>query len=133
MICPPRLTQRAALAALAAGPDWITPHMASLAERRRLVLEAVGSARSRGLPITLPIVPDGAFYALLSCATPLAGEALVERLVLDHGVALLPGEAFGLGGGEGASLLRLSYGMLEPPLLRQALDRLLGGLGELLG
>jgi aspartate/methionine/tyrosine aminotransferase len=133
MICPPRFTQRAALAALAAGPDWITPHMASLAERRRLVLEAVGSARSRGLPITLPIVPDGAFYALLSCATPLAGEALVERLVLDHGVALLPGEAFGLRGGEGASLLRLSYGMLEPSLLRQALDRLLGGLGALLG
>jgi aspartate/methionine/tyrosine aminotransferase len=107
--------------------------LAGLEERRRLVLEAVALAQSRGLPITLPIVPDGAFYALLSCATPLAGETLVERLVLDHGVAALPGEAFGLGGGEGPSLLRLSYGMLEPPLLREALDRLMGGLEELLG
>jgi aspartate/methionine/tyrosine aminotransferase len=133
MICPPRLTQRAALAALAAGPDWIAPRVASLEERRRLVLEAVASARSQGLPITLPIDPDGAFYALLSCTTPLSGEALVERLVLDHGVAALPGEAFGLGGGEGPSLLRLSYGMLEPTLLAEALDRLLMGLWQLLG
>jgi aspartate/methionine/tyrosine aminotransferase len=133
MICPPRITQRAALAALAAGPDWIATRVASLKERRRLVLEAVASARSQGLPITLPVVPDGAFYALLSCATPLAGEALVERLVLDHGVATLPGEAFGIGGGEGPSLLRLSYGMLEPPLLAEALDRLLMGLRQLLG
>ena len=133
MICPPRLTQRAALAALAAGPDWIAPRVASLEERRRLVLEAVASARSQGLPITLPIVPDGAFYALLSCTTPLSGEALVEHLVLDHGVAALPGEAFGLGGGEGPSLLRLSYGMLEPTLLAEALDRLLMGLWQLLG
>jgi aspartate/methionine/tyrosine aminotransferase len=133
MICPPRLTQRAALAALAAGPDWIAPRVASLEERRRLVLEAVASARSQGLPITLPIDPDGAFYALLSCTTPLSGEALLERLVLDHGVAALPGEAFGLGGGEGPSLLRLSYGMLEPTLLAEALDRLLMGLWQLLG
>jgi len=132
MICPPRITQRAALAALAAGPDWIATRVASLKERRRLVLEAVASARSQGLPITLPVVPDGAFYALLSCDTPLAGEALVERLVLDHGVAALPGEAFGIGGGEGPSLLRLSYGMLEPPLLAEALDRLLIGLRQLL-
>lgn len=133
MICPPRITQRAALAALAAGPDWIATRVASLGERRRLVLDAVASARSQGLPITLPVVPDGAFYALLSCATPLGGEALVERLVLDHGVAALPGEAFGIGGGEGPSLLRLSYGMLEPPLLAEALDRLLVGLRQLLG
>jgi aspartate/methionine/tyrosine aminotransferase len=53
--------------------------------------------------------------------------------VLDHGVAALPGEAFGIGGGEGPSLLRLSYGMLEPPLLAEALDRLLMGLRQLLG
>ena len=132
MICPPRITQCAALAALAAGPDWIAPRVASLEERRRLVLEAVASAGGRGLPITLPVVPDGAFYALLSCASPLGGEALVERLVLDHGVAALPGEAFGLGGGGGPSLLRLSYGMLEPPLLAEALDRLLVGLRQLL-
>jgi aspartate/methionine/tyrosine aminotransferase len=133
MICPPRLTQRAALAALAAGPDWIAPRVASLQERRCLLLEAVASAQARGLPITLPIVPDGAFYALLSCASPLDGEVLVERLVLDHGVAALPGEAFGLGGGGGPTFLRLSYGMLEPPLLAEALDRLLVGLRQLLG
>jgi hypothetical protein len=48
-------------------------------------------------------------------------------------VAALPGEAFGLGGGESRSLLRLSYGMLEPPLLGEALVRLLVGLRKLLG
>jgi aspartate/methionine/tyrosine aminotransferase len=133
MICPPRLTQRAALAALAAGPDWLAPRVASLEDRRALLLDAVALAQARGLAITIPILPDGAFYALLSCATPLAGETLVQRLVLDHGVAALPGEAFGYGVGGGSAVLRLSYGMLEPPLLAAALDRLLAGLSVLLG
>jgi len=132
MICPPRITQRAALAALGAGAAWIAPRMASLKERRSLVLDTLAAAQAQGLPITIPVVPDGAFYVLVGCATPLAGEALVERLVLEHGVAALPGEAFGLGDGEGAAQLRLSYGMLDTPLLKAALERLLVGLRELL-
>jgi aspartate/methionine/tyrosine aminotransferase len=131
LICPPRLMQQAAVAALEAGPAWVAPRVAGLAPRRRQVLEAVAAARRRGLPLELVAEPDGAFYALLACSTPLSGEELVRRLVLEHGVALLPGEAFGLVPQGGTSTLRLSYGMLEGALLQEALDRLVGGLEQL--
>ena len=133
LICPPRLTQRAAVAALKAGSAWTAPRIATLAERRELLLGRVRRAQAQGLPISLPILPDGAFYALLACASPLSGEALIERLLIDHGVAVLPGGAFGLADQQGATTLRLSYGMLEPPLLDEALDRLFDGLRRLAG
>jgi aspartate/methionine/tyrosine aminotransferase len=128
LICPPRLTQLAALAALTAGPHWVAPRVAGLAARRRLLLETVAVAADRGLPVALAAVPDGAFYGLLACRTAASGGALVERLVLDHGVAVLPGEAFGLVPRDGTSYLRLSYGMLEGDQLAEALARLCTGL-----
>lgn len=131
LICPPRPLQGAAAAALAAGPAWYGPRIAALAERRRLLIAAVTTAAARGVPVRLAVRPDGAFYALLACASRLGEEDLVERLVLDHGVALLPGGAFGLAGATGEVLLRLSYGMLEPPELAQALERLFAGLAAL--
>ena len=133
LICPPRLTQYAALAALRAGPSWYAPRIVALAARRQQLLAAVATARRQGLPIRLAIVPDGAFYALLACATPLNGDLLVKRLVLEHGVAVLPGEAFGLAASGGICYLRLSYGMLEPAPLATALERLFAGLAQLLG
>lgn len=131
LICPPRLTQQAALAALAAGSAWTTPRIASLAERRQLLVDRVEEAQKKGLAIALAIIPDGAFYALLTCETSLGADALIERLVLDYGVAVLPGEAFGLVSGPGTTTFRLSYGMLKPSLLGEALDRLTLGLEQL--
>jgi len=131
LICPPRLTQRAALAALTAGSAWTVPRIATLAERRQLLVDRIEAAQSSGLAITLPTIPDGAFYVLLACETSLGADALMEQLILDHGVATLPGEAFGLVPHQGRSMLRLSYGMLEPPQLGEALDRLILGLQQL--
>ena len=131
LICPPRLLQPAAAAALAAGPDWCAPRIASLAPRRALLLRLLAEAIERGVPVRLAVEPDGAFYALLVCATPLSEEALVERLILEHGVAVLPGGAFGLRGERGEVLLRLSYGLLQPPELERALQRLFAGLQAL--
>jgi aspartate/methionine/tyrosine aminotransferase len=133
LICPPRITQYAALAALRAGPSGYAPRISALAARRQQLLMAVATAQRQGLPIRLAIVPDGAFYALLACTTELDGHLLVKRLVLEHGVAVLPGEAFGLAASGGSCYLRLSYGMLEPALLTSALERLFAGLAQLLG
>ena len=58
----------------------------------------------------------------------MAGEALVKRLVLEHGVATLPGESFGLASAPGRALLRLSYGMLDATDLAEAVGRLRRGL-----
>jgi aspartate/methionine/tyrosine aminotransferase len=71
--------------------------------------------------------PDGAFYALLQLASPLSSDAAMERLIREHGVALVSGSSFGLEG----CCLRLSYGMLNADPLAEALRRLVGGLEQL--
>lgn len=133
LICPPRLNQRAALAALAAGPAWLEPKLQQLRQRRQRLLAVLAEAREQGLPATLLRDPDGAFYALLQLRTPLTGLQLVERLIREHGVAALPGESFGLPAAGGAAVLRLSYGLLAPEALEQALLRLCTGLQALAG
>lgn len=127
LICPPRLLQRAAVAALAAGEDWLTPRIAALGERRRQLL-ALLAAADPAEDLRLWAEPDGAFYALLDAPAAMAGEALVKRLVLEHGVATLPGESFGLASAPGRALLRLSYGMLDATDLAEAVGRLRRGL-----
>ncbi len=131
LICPPRLNQRAALAALGAGAEWLQPRLRTIRERRGVLLESLEAARQRGLPLALLQEPDGAFYALLHVRTPLAGLELVERLIREHGVAALPGESFGLPATGDAAVLRLSYGLLAPEPLVEALERLWAGLRAL--
>ena len=136
LICPPRLIQRAAQAALAVGPAWCRPRIAALAERRAQLLAAVARAQNGGLPVRLLTEPDGAFYGLLALDPPVAsaagltGDALMRRLVLEHRVAAVCGESFGYPAAE--PVLRLSYGLLGAAELEEALRRLFGGIGELL-
>lgn len=133
LICPPRLNQRAALAALAAGPAWLEPRLETIRHRRHQLLQTLRQAQARSLPATLLREPDGAFYALLQVHTPLTGLELVERLITGHGVAALPGESFGLPASGGRAVLRLSYGLLAPEQLETALERLCTGVAALAG
>jgi len=128
LICPPRLNQRAALAALAAGPAWLEPRLQTIRHRRGQLLETLQRAAEQGLPAALLREPDGAFYALLRVRTSLTGLELVERLIRAHGVAALPGESFGLPATGSAAVLRLSYGLLPPSQLQDALERLCAGV-----
>ena len=127
-ICPARPSQRLALAALSAGPAWCRPRVEALGRSRRRLLAAVAEAQAAGLPLQLLAEPDGAFYALIEVASTLGAAELVERLVLEHGVAVLPGGEFGLRGRPGAAVLRLSYGMLAGDELDEALGRLFEGV-----
>jgi len=136
-ICPPLLNQRAAAAALASDPAWLAARVAGLAPLRRQLLAAVAAWRAEGLPVRLWAEPDGAFYGLLRVAglqsddgRPLAGDGLMEQLVLGWRVAAVSGRAFGLEPAE-ACLLRLSYGMLDVATLAEALARLAAGLRRL--
>jgi aspartate/methionine/tyrosine aminotransferase len=131
LICPPLVSQRAALAALAAGPAWCRPHIAALGQRRRQLLDAVAAARAGGQALELLGPPDGAFYGLLRFPCGLGGASLLRHLVLGHGVAALPGDSFGLPPNGGQALLRLSYGMLETAALAEALGRLFEALAAL--
>ncbi len=128
LICPPRIVQQAAIAALHGEPGWLAEQLTALRQRRRQLLKALEAAQHRGLAARLLAQPDGAFYALLAVESSLSAEALVERLVLDHGVAALPGACFGLVDEGGQVALRLSYGLLDQATLAQALERLVEGL-----
>ena len=125
LICPPRLIQRAATAALAAGPDWCRARIAALSTRRRRVLAAL--EQGDGTPWRVLGPADGAFYALLEIKAPLNSDQAMERLIREHRVALVSGSSFGLPG----CCLRLSYGMLNDADLDRALERLQGGLSQL--
>jgi aspartate/methionine/tyrosine aminotransferase len=131
LICPPRLMQRAAVAALRAGPAWCAPRIRALGERRRQLLDAVAAARQGGLPVRMLGEPDGAFYGLLAVDVEPAGGglALMRRLVLEHRVATIAGACFGL---DAPAALRLSYGLLSASELEEALRRLFAGLRALL-
>jgi aspartate/methionine/tyrosine aminotransferase len=124
LICPPRLTQRAAVAALAEGPAWVAERVRSLQPRRQQLLAAV--ARAEGLAVVGE--PDGAFYALVEAPWTGGEEELLAHLVLDHGVAALPGGSFGLPPRSGRVILRLSYGLLGEAELADAMVRLANAL-----
>jgi aspartate/methionine/tyrosine aminotransferase len=55
--------------------------------------------------------------------------AVVERLVTEFGVAVIPGVAFGL---TDICHLRIAYGALEPHTVEAGMDRLVRGLEEIL-
>jgi aspartate/methionine/tyrosine aminotransferase len=139
LICPPRLIQRAARAALEAGPAWCQPRIAGLAARRDQLLAAVADARQRGLPVSLLAESDGAFYGLLALDSDagvrpgmgaLTGDTLMRRLIVEHRVAAVCGESFGFPAAQ--PVLRLSYGLLDAAALDTALQRLFGGLRAIL-
>lgn len=126
LICPPVVSQYAALGALDAGADYAKEKIATIAASRRAVLAKLDEVRS-----LCTIVPtDGAFYLLLRIRTELDSLSLVERLVREHGVAVIPGTTFGL---EAGCHLRVSYGALRPDEVEEGVGRLVRGLRAIVG
>jgi aspartate/methionine/tyrosine aminotransferase len=126
LICPPLVSQAAALGALEAGRAYCEPHVARLAQIRTLVLERLAALEDL---VEAP-TPDGAFYCLLRLATTLPDMVVVERLVREHRVAVIPGSAFGAADG---CYLRISYGALEESTVAEGMDRLARGLRAVVG
>jgi aspartate/methionine/tyrosine aminotransferase len=124
LICPPRLIQRAAIGALSVGAGWCQERMVNLAARRLRVLAALNQADG---PWRVLGPADGAFYVLLELQSACSSDQAMERLIRQHGVALVSGRSFGLDG----CCLRLSYGMLGDDDLDEALRRLRRGLREI--
>jgi aspartate/methionine/tyrosine aminotransferase len=121
LICPPLVSQAAAAAALRVGRAHSAPHIDALRDVRRLVFDAFDMVRDEA---EVPAV-QGAFYALVDVKTPLSPMACVERLIRDHGVAAIPGSAFGLTRG---CVLRVSYGALARDTVVEGMRRLTRGI-----
>ena len=126
LICPPLISQRAALGALEAGPAYCRPMIEAIGDVRLKCLEHLTD-----LGETCYVAPtSGAFYLLVAVDTDMQPMALVERLIVEHSVATIPGASFGI---EDRCILRLSYGALEPANAVEGMDRLVEGLRRIVG
>jgi aspartate/methionine/tyrosine aminotransferase len=121
LICPPVVSQFAAVGALQAGRAYCDHHRPVLERVRHVFLEE--SQSLRGVCDVPPA--DGAFYFFITLQTKLPAMDLVERLVRDHGVAVIPGTTFGV---EDRCALRVSYGALQPETAIEGVGRLVRGL-----
>jgi aspartate/methionine/tyrosine aminotransferase len=123
LICPPVVSQRAALAAVRVGRGYTAPRVAALADVRHEVFRRLAELGD------LAEAPDvaGAFYVLVRVRTTLPVMTLVERLVREHRVAVIPGSAFGLDG----AVVRVSYGALARASVEEGLGRFVAGVRAL--
>jgi len=121
LICAPAISQQAALAALEVGAGYARAHLSSLDRLRQQILAALGD----------PSVPcdvaesRGAFYYFIRVRREMDPLRLVERLVREHRIAVIPGTAFGAVDG---CYLRVSYGALDAGTVSEGVTRLTAGL-----
>ncbi|MEK7141707.1 MAG: pyridoxal phosphate-dependent aminotransferase [Patescibacteria group bacterium] len=115
--CVPKISQRAAIAALAGSQDFVQEHREAYARRRNLTMDAMRRVKSLQLPRI-----DGAYYAFVRYEGSESSVVLCERMLTEAGVAAIPGSAFGAGG-EGH--FRLSFAV-DDDLLQNGLRRIEG-------
>jgi aspartate/methionine/tyrosine aminotransferase len=123
LICPPLITQYAAIGALETGSSYCKSRVLELARIRKQVTDQLQS-----LDGVKACATEGAFYLLLKLDTGKNDLQLVKSLISDFKVAVIPGCAFGL---HDACYLRVSYGMLDESAANIAMHRLIDGLGKL--
>jgi len=124
LICPPVISQYAAVHALRVGAGYCRDRVRGLAEVRQLVLDHLAELADI---VTVPRA-EGAMYVLLKVRTDRRDMELVEALVRDFHVAVIPGGTFGINHG---CYLRVSYGALEKPTVAKGVTRLVRGLRKL--
>jgi aspartate/methionine/tyrosine aminotransferase len=124
LICPPVVSQYAALGALQAGRAYCEMQLEGIRDLRHRVLALLEPVRSH----SRICLGQGAFYLFLQLQTPRSGLEVAERLVRDYGVAVIPGETFGLRSG---CYLRVAYGALTQETAEEGMGRLIKGLQNL--
>lgn len=104
--CLPPFIEEAATYAIAQGQDLLRTQFGVMRQRRDLATSLLQT-----MPGVSYVKPDGAFYVFIDVRAVIAGTrfagdtfALSDHLLMQHHVALVPGEAFGAPG-----FLRLSY------------------------
>jgi aspartate/methionine/tyrosine aminotransferase len=125
LICPPMVSQVAALAAMEVGRAYCEPYVRELAAIREIVIAQLSSLA----PLVRVPGADGAFYCLVKVETTEDPVALNERLIKEHLVAVIPGTAFGMKDG---CYFRVAYGALQRETVAEGIGRLVTGLRQLL-
>ncbi|MBG1264063.1 pyridoxal phosphate-dependent aminotransferase [Nostoc commune] len=121
LICPPVISQYAALGALHAKAEYLQSNIGAIAQVRQVVLNSLN--RLQGLCSITPA--NGAFYFFLKVNTQMDAFELVKRLIQEHKIAVIPGTTFGMDNG---CYLRVAYGALQKETAQEGIDRLVQGL-----
>ncbi len=115
IMCAPTASQFAAVEALRNGDDDVEYMRAEYNRRRVFLLEGL---RKIGIEC---FEPEGAFYLYPNIGKfGLSSERFAERLLYEHGCAIVPGTAFG-DSGEGFARISYAYSLKH---LEQALERI---------
>ncbi|MCP4454640.1 MAG: pyridoxal phosphate-dependent aminotransferase [Planctomycetes bacterium] len=126
LICPPMISQVAAVGALNAGRAYCLEKQRDLQVVRSIVRQALHDIRD-----LCQVQPsEGAFYFFLKIDTKQPALEVAERLIREFGVAVIPGETFGMTQG---CYVRVSYGPLDSQTATQGLERLVRGLRHITG
>jgi aspartate/methionine/tyrosine aminotransferase len=121
LICPPVVSQYAAVGALAAGIDYCQQYLTEIAKVRAIVYEQLQTISDIGT-----IAPaNGAFYFFLRLNTNFNDLELVKQLIENYQVAVIPGSTFGISNG---CYLRVAYGSLQLATAETGIKRLVNGL-----
>jgi aspartate/methionine/tyrosine aminotransferase len=124
LVCPPVVSQIAAIAALDVGRAYCEPHVRELAQTRDTVIATLSALA----PLATVPAADGAFYVMVRVHADIDPLVLAERLVREHRVAVIPGPAFGMTGG---CYVRVAYGALQKATVAEGIGRLVVGLREI--
>ena len=114
--CAPVFAQRAGLAALAGAEDFVPGLVRRLQTCRDTLLPALAA-----VPGVTVAVPEGGMYAFFRVEGHDDSLALAKRLVVEAGLGLAPGAAFG---DEAEGWLRWCFASREPQRLTQGVERL---------
>jgi aspartate/methionine/tyrosine aminotransferase len=125
LVCPPVISQIAAVAAMEVGPAYCRTYLHAFAEVRDIV-----AAELRSLEPLCTVPPaHGAFYFFVRVNADLDAMHVAERLVREHKVAVIPGTAFGISDG---CYFRVAFGALQKETVAQGIGRLVTGLRAIL-
>ncbi|CAL8463420.1 g2954 [Coccomyxa elongata] len=123
-ICPPQLSQYVALGAVEAGRSWVDTQIETIIANKDMLINALSPLGDLGNGIA---GGEGAIY--LWARLPKGcedDEAVVEWLVREHAVCLIPGSSCGAPG-----YIRVAFANLEQDVCREAAARLRRGLEQL--
>jgi aspartate/methionine/tyrosine aminotransferase len=126
LVCPPVLSQIAAVAAMEVGPAYCRRHLTPLAEVHDIVARELRALE----PLCTVPQADGAFYCFIRVNAAADPMQIAERLIREHRVAVIPGTAFGATDG---CYFRVAYGALQKDTVAEGIGRLVAGLRALVG
>jgi len=121
LICPPVVSQYAALGALQAKDNYLKDNIGTIAKVREIVINSLQSLQD----LCTITAANGAFYFFIKVHTKMNDLELVKKLIQEYKIAVIPGTTFGM---EDGCYLRVAYGALPADTAKAGIERLVKGL-----